>query len=193
MIPFFVDANPYALGIVPNVNRLAAAARGAGGVVAWVVPAPAEPTRREIEFFGAGVATEYARSAGSSDARERLAPQLEVGPGDLVLEKRLRGAFFPGSCGLDVELFRRSVDTVIVAGTVADVCCESTVREAVSLGYRAVMVADANAAASDAALDATLRTIYRSFGDVRPTDDLVRCLRSPAVPERSADRPTDRS
>lgn len=36
-----------------------------------------------------------------------------------------------------------------------------------------IMVADANAAMRDADLNATLHTIYRSFGDVRPTAELL--------------------
>ncbi len=38
------------------------------------------------------------------------------------------------------------------------------------------MVADANAAMRDQDLNATLHTIYRSFGDVRPTDELINLL-----------------
>ncbi len=39
-----------------------------------------------------------------------------------------------------------------------------------------VMVADANAAVRDEDHNATLHTIYRSFGDVRPTDDVIELL-----------------
>jgi hypothetical protein len=35
------------------------------------------------------------------------------------------------------------------------------------------MVADANATVSDAVHNATLFTVYRSFGDVRPTDEVL--------------------
>ena len=176
MIPFFVGDHPYALGIVPNIDRLARVLRDAGGTVAWVVPAVTEPTEREREFFGGEVAARYAASGGDGEPLTRLTPHLTAHAEDLVLEKRLRGAFFPGSSELDVELFRRSIDTVLVAGTAADICCESTVREAASLGYRTIMVTDAVAAGSDDVLNATLRTVYRSFGDVRSTDDLVSML-----------------
>lgn len=37
-------------------------------------------------------------------------------------------------------------------------------------GYGVIMVADANAGVDGASYNATLRTIYRSSGDVRPTD-----------------------
>ena len=93
-----------------------------------------------------------------------------------TVEKSAAGAFFPGRCDLHELLEQRGVDTVLIAGTVANVCCESTARDANVLGYRVIMVADANAAMRDQDLNATLHTIYRSFGDVRPTDELVALL-----------------
>lgn len=39
MVPFFVDAHPYARGIVPNIAQIASRLRGAGATVAWVLPA----------------------------------------------------------------------------------------------------------------------------------------------------------
>ncbi|NNC76131.1 MAG: cysteine hydrolase, partial [Acidimicrobiia bacterium] len=101
---------------------------------------------------------------------------FDIADGDLVVEKRTPGAFFPGGCELPGLLRERDVDTVLVTGTVANVCCESTVREAAASGFRTVMVADANAALTDADLNATLRTVYRSFGDVRTVIELVAIL-----------------
>jgi nicotinamidase-related amidase len=56
------------------------------------------------------------------------------------------------------------------------VCCESSARDASTLGYRVIMVADANAALRDQDLNATLHTIYRTFGDVRPTSEVIALL-----------------
>lgn len=70
-------------------------------------------------------------------------------------------------------LEEREIDTVLIVGTVANVCCESPARDASTLGYRVIMVADANAAARDEDLNATLHTIYRSFGDVCPTSEVL--------------------
>ncbi|MGB0114367.1 MAG: isochorismatase family cysteine hydrolase [Ilumatobacteraceae bacterium] len=184
MIPFFVDANPYARGIVANITALADAVRSAGGIVAWIVPASQEPSAARREFLGASVAETYRTSGGDGPLRDRLWHELVVEHDDIVLAKSSPGAFLAGHCDLDALLRRREVDTVIVAGTVANVCCESTVREASALGYRVIMVADANAAVRDDELNATLHTVYRSFGDVRTTDETVELVRSgPAVGE----------
>lgn len=178
MVPFFCAENPYAEGIVGNVNRLAAALHRAAGVVAWVVPALVEPSPARRELLGDEVAERYAASGGSGPPVGRLWPALDVDADDLVVEKLAASAFFPGHCDLDQLLRDRRVDTVLVAGTVAEVCCESTARDAATLGYRVVFLADANATGTDAALNATLRTVYRSFGDVRTTDEVVELLRS---------------
>ena len=39
--------------------------------------------------------------------------------------------------------------------------------------YRVILAADANAARTDAEHNATLHTVYRSFGDVRPTSEIL--------------------
>jgi ureidoacrylate peracid hydrolase len=43
-------------------------------------------------------------------------------------------------------------------------------------GLRVVLVEDANATRSDAEHQATLVSIHQVFGDVRPTDDVIRLL-----------------
>lgn len=179
MIPFFVDANPYAHGVVPNINSLAGVLRAEGGAVAWIVPATVQPSPTRVEFLGPAVAETYRTAGGDVALSDRLWPELVTEPDDLVLPKSSPGAFFPGHCVLHEQLLDRAIDTVIVAGTVADVCCESTVREASTLGYRVIMVADGNAAGCDRDLNATLKTVYRSFGDVRSTNEIIDMLRAP--------------
>jgi nicotinamidase-related amidase len=181
MVPFFVAQNPYARGVVGNIERLARTLRSAGGVVAWVLPSPELLLPARAEFLGPTVAERYRTSGGTGPLRDRLWLEFEVDDADLLVEKSSPSAFFPGHCDLDGRLDRLGVDTVLVAGTVANVCCESTARDASTLGYRVVMVADANAAVRDRDLDATLHTIYRSFGDVRPTDELIELLASPPI------------
>lgn len=173
LVPFFTRSNPYAAGIIPNVNTLARAIRAVGGVVAWVVPSAAEPNAARRALYGDDAADVYRCSGGVGEVFDRLDPGLVHADGDVAVEKHGASAFFPGACPLDDELRRREIDTVLIAGTVADVCCASSARDALECGYRVVMVADATAAGSDADLNATLHTIYRSFGDVRSTADLV--------------------
>lgn len=176
VVPFFVEESAYVRGIVPRVNVLAAAMRSAGGLVAWVVPGYRPPTARDVEFLGAEVAEAYARSGGSGAPVERLASGLDVAEGDLAVEKTMYSAFFPGSSRLHELLAGREIDTLVVAGTVTNVCVEASVRDASALDYRVVLVADACAAMRDRDHNATLHTVYRTFGDVRSTDHVVDLL-----------------
>ncbi len=176
IVPFFVRESAYVRGIVPRVNALAGTLRRAGGVVAWVVPGYAPPTARDREFFGEEVAERYARSGGDGPPRSRVDGSLDVAADDLVVEKTGRSAYSPGSSDLPALLAARDVDTLVVTGTVTNVCVEHTVRDASAAGPRVVLVADACAAMRDADHNATLHVVYRSYGDVRSTDDVLGLL-----------------
>ena len=145
------------------------------------MPASVSPSPLDEEFYGHEVAVAYGRSGGVGPLRDRLLRELEVAAEDLVVEKSAASAFFPGRCSLLDELLARRIDSILIAGTVANVCCESSARDARTLGYRVVMLADAVAAPTDDMLNATLRTVYRSFGDVRPTAEIHGMLRDPSA------------
>ncbi|MBZ7924408.1 isochorismatase family protein [Ensifer adhaerens] len=68
------------------------------------------------------------------------------------------------------------LDTVLITGTLTNICCESSPRDAYASGFRVVFVVDATAASRDQDHNATLHNIYRSFGDVRPTDEAIALL-----------------
>jgi nicotinamidase-related amidase len=174
MVPFFVAQNAYCRGIVPNIAKLANVLRAAGGTVAWTVPASEQchPALAE-EFFGESIAELYRCSGGSGPLKDRIWPACKVNGDDLLVEKRQFSAFFPGSSTLPSRMEERGIDTVIVTGTVTNICCESSARDANALGLRVIMVADANAARRDEDHNAALYNIYRSFGDVRTTLEVL--------------------
>jgi nicotinamidase-related amidase len=173
MVPFFVAESGYCRGIVPNIARLADRLRSAGGLVAWVLPRAGAPSAAANAFFGDKVAALYAASGGGGPLAGRLWPEFEVRDGDLLVEKSAASAFFPGASTLPATLEARGIDTVIITGTVTNICCESSARDASTLGLRVIMVADANAARRDQDHNATLYNVYRTFGDVRPTSEVL--------------------
>lgn len=171
---------PAAREIVPNVNRIAAAVRLSGGGVFWLrqivdkdmwdewtvmseLSTPAMQARRVIAL---------AKDSPGID----LWPELDVKPEDEVLSKTRFSAFLPGSSDLPDRLRARKLDTVIIVGTVTNVCCDSSARDAMMTNFRAIMVSDANAAATQAEHDAALMTFYSTFGDVLDTDELIAIL-----------------
>lgn len=174
MVPFFVAHSARCRGIVANINGVARALRDAGGTVAWVLPAP-EHRHPDLarEFYGAEIAERYRLSGGTGPLPARLWPALDARDGDMFVEKSAHSAFLPGYCDLPVPLRARGIDTVLVAGTLTNICCESSARDACATGFRVIMLADANAARTDREHDAALHNIYRSFGDVRTTAEVV--------------------
>ncbi|WP_412541575.1 isochorismatase family cysteine hydrolase [Longispora sp. K20-0274] len=176
MVPFFVAESAYCQGIVPRISLLADALRGAGGTVAWVLPGSDGPPGVADEFYGPRIAELFRRSGGEGPLVDRIWPAFDVRSEDVLVEKTAASAFFPGRCPLPEELAARGIDTVLITGTVTNVCCESSARDASTLGYRVVMVADGNAARRDEDHNATLHTVYRSFGDVRPTAEILELI-----------------
>jgi biuret amidohydrolase len=69
---------------------------------------------------------------------------LKPHPEDLVVAKPRYSAFY----GTDLEAILRSkgIDTLIISGTVTNVCCESTTRDAFSRDYKVIFLSDGNAA-----------------------------------------------
>lgn len=167
--------------IVPNINRLASALRSRGGTVAWV---QATYTREGPGywplFFDYMVTPELSgRILGAlTDGApgHALWAELDVQPQDLRVRKNRYSAFFPGACELPQRLRSRGVDTVLIAGTMTNVCCEASARDAMMDGFKTIVVSDANAARSDAEHVASLATILQFFGDVRTTSEVIALL-----------------
>ncbi|WP_341353382.1 isochorismatase family cysteine hydrolase (plasmid) [Rhizobium sp. T1470] len=101
-----------------------------------------------------------------------LSPQAE----DLYFEKSTYSAFFPGSSELPSVLRSRGIDTIFITATLTNICCESSARDANASGFRVIFIADGTAARRDQDHNAALHNIYRTFGDVRPTNEAIALL-----------------
>ena len=174
---------PVAREIAPNINRLADAMRASGGTVAWV-----QMTIPSMEdwpvFLGGVVAPPVAETVLSSlrpgSDGQKLWDGVRPASTDLFVTKNRFSAFLPTASKLPELLQQRGVDTIVIAGTLTNVCCESSARDAMMLNFKTIMVSDANAARSDQEHLAALITFVQSFGDVRPTDEVIALLRAEA-------------
>ncbi|HEY5210537.1 MAG TPA: isochorismatase family cysteine hydrolase [Stellaceae bacterium] len=173
MLPGMPIEVPTAREIVPNVNRLAAETRKAGGKVVWIQMTLTDQEESWSVFFQGDHRNEAYRQLQRGSHGHALHAALDVKADDLIVEKRRYSAFIQGSSNLDQILRGFGIDTVIVTGTLTNVCCESTARDAMMLNYKVVFPADANAALSDAEHNATLGSILRTFGDVPTTDETI--------------------
>ncbi len=172
---------PVARDIVDNVNALAAAVRAGGGLVVFTKHTFDAETAIAWsvwrDHFAAGDWGNRMEDAFTSGHYgHQLWPGLDIRPEDLAIQKYRFSAFVQGSSNLDAILRRRDIDTIIVTGTVTNVCCESTTRDAMMMNYKCVMVSDANAALSDEEHNATLVSMMARFSDVRSTAEVVALL-----------------
>jgi ureidoacrylate peracid hydrolase len=177
---------PLSREIVPVINRLARAMRAAGGQVAWVQTTASGALEHWGNHHRYMLTPERAakRLARLNEGAEgfKLYPTLETMPGDLRVKKIKYSAFIDGSSDIDAQLKSRGIDTVLIAGTATNVCCESSARDAMMLEYRVVMLSDANATWTDEEHTATLNNFLLFFGDVMTADDTIaRLAKSPAV------------
>jgi ureidoacrylate peracid hydrolase len=102
---------------------------------------------------------------------------LKIAPQDLIVEKMRYSAFIQGSSNLEKLLRERGLDTLLITGTVTNVCCESTARDAMMLNFKTVMITDGNAANTDEDHNAALSNFYLTFGDIMSTDFAIDCLK----------------
>ena len=158
---------------VPNNNRLAAALRKAGGLVVWVQNTHDESCLREwtvqqrMNTPESNARRNAAMSIGS--AGHALWPELNVQPGDPIILKRRYSTFIQGSSDIVALLRERGIDTVLITGTLTNVCCDSSARDAMMLDFRTVMVSDACASVTFEEHNAALAAFYATFGDVMDT------------------------
>lgn len=180
---YFVDPEspasvPLAAAIVPAINRLASALRERGGHVVWVRGTAHDPDEGWSVFN---------RDLMTPERRERRArlmdgegfafwPENDIRPEDGQVTKSRFSAFAPGSSSIRADLEARGIDSILVAGTVTGVCCESSARDAMMLNYKVVMVSDALAAHSDEEHNASLSLFYATFGDVQSVDEAIASL-----------------
>ena len=173
---------PEAREIVDNINALTTAARAAGMSVVWLRHTSDKDTEQGWPvFFKFGMTPDrkqaYLDEMSPGSDGHQIYSGLTVEDSDLVVDKRRFSGFAPGSSTLDTVLRERGIDTVIITGTLTNVCCESTARDAYFLNYKIIFGSDSTACLSDEEHNASLMNMHYFFGDVRSTDDILTALR----------------
>ncbi|HEV2365274.1 MAG TPA: cysteine hydrolase [Caulobacteraceae bacterium] len=172
-----VYGNPHARDIVPAINALARALRDAGGRAIWtrqtyVAEGPFAPAPWQYDLSDPAVAA--ATAALTADASGHgLYPAVEVAAADLVIDKHRYGAFSCPARAVPEALARLAPEMLVIAGTLTNVCCETTAREAYMAGYKVIVAADACAAVTDAEHNAALMNLRLNFADVKRAAEIV--------------------
>ena len=166
--------------IVPKIQRLVEAAHAAGMRVFWSrqVHYPEDKTRGQRLIpghlaRGAGRNMLCARGTWDADIIDELKPC--IGPEDEVFEKHRASCFYSSNFEARLRIF--GVRMLIVTGTTASFCVDSTIREAYARDLDVIVPADAISDTEMEATQAVLRSTERFHGYVSATDDLVEAIK----------------
>jgi biuret amidohydrolase len=134
--------------IVPACARLLALARASGMAVIHTQEAhdpqladcpPAKKARGNLRC-GIGDTGPLGRVLVAGEPGADFVPALAPRPGDTVLRKPGKGAFF--ATALDTILRNKRITHLLVGGVTTEVCVQTTLREANDRGYECLLVTD---------------------------------------------------
>lgn len=107
---------------------------------------------------------------GCADVIDELAPR----PGEIVIDKYGYGAFH--GTDLDARLRALGVESLLVTGTVTQICVEETAREAFHHGYRTTLISDGVSSFAPDLHAATLKNFAMKFGWVADAETALSWL-----------------
>jgi nicotinamidase-related amidase len=178
MQKFYVSDVQPAIDIIPNINRLAAAFRAKGAMVAWVKMTAGRDGKSlwplyHDYFFTKENAARHRDNLSEGADGHALHADLDVREGDLFASKSRFSAFMPGYSELPDKLAQRGIRNVVISGMLTNMCCETSARDAMMMDYKVIMVSDANAARFEEDHNVGFTTVYQSFSDVLTTDQVI--------------------
>jgi len=158
--------------VVERCARLAEAFRREKAVVILVHVAFSDDDRDRLK----PVADSAAPSGPLPPDWSEIVPEIGPHPGDIVIAKRQWGAFY--GTGLEVQLRRRGVHTLVFGGIATNFGVESTARDAYERGFEQIFVEDAMSGLTAGAHEFAVTTIFPRMGRVRSTDDVLAAIRA---------------
>jgi ureidoacrylate peracid hydrolase len=172
---------PASRDIVEPINGLTAELRKLNVPVIWVLHSNSRiGGKSDWElFFNTIVADELKEKTLESlaAAKQTVWSDLVTTSADHMVLKSRYSALIQGSSSLERTLRGIGIDTILVAGTKTNVCCESTARDAMMLDFKVVLVEDCCAALSDDEHRSALENMIQQFGDVMTANEVLARLR----------------
>jgi nicotinamidase-related amidase len=158
--------------VIANAARLLAAARAAGAqpILVHVGGAPDGADRLKPTSD-----QPMSRSGPLPPDWSELIPELDRQSADLVILKRQWGAFF--GTGLDLQLRRRNLSTIILCGIATEFGVESTARDAYERGYELIFAEDAMTGLTAESHANSVERIFPRMGRIRSTEQIIAALK----------------
>lgn len=184
---------PDARGTIGNIARLVARFREIGAPVVYtrflarqdedLLWLWSPQCQTEVKCCWRGQARGYEDAEGEIECTEVIA-ELAPQPGETVIDKYGYGSFH--ATQLDAVLKSMGVGSIVLTGTVTQICVEETGREAFHHGYRTTMVSDGVSSFAPDLQAATLKNFAMKFGWVASTDEVLDWLSQARVRPQAA-------
>lgn len=168
---------PMARKRVPNIKRLIETCRKVGVPVIYtahvhftnLIDSPLE-----LAYFPELQEKGLREGTHGVEIHFEIAPH----PGDIIVKKHRYDAFYNSDLDTILRTVRglNVVDTVIITGTVTNICCESTACSAFMRDYKVVFVSDATGALDETSHDATTKIMGLAFARLMSTEEIAREL-----------------
>jgi nicotinamidase-related amidase len=109
-----------------------------------------------------------------------LRAEIGLSDGDILITKRGWNAFY--GTELDLELRRRKVTGIVLAGISTSIGVESTARAANERGYELTIVTDAITDPDESAHLNSLRAVFPQIAELATTEEVLTALRASIAP-----------
>jgi len=144
----------------------------------WKFGGTVEKIMHQINMFGRGGALSLEGFRGSgADWLERFKPYIEDGKTIVASPHKVYG---PENNDLALQMRKRGIDNVILAGMSANLCVEAHLRELLEQGFEVAVVKDATAGARHPELGDGYKAALVNFGymanAVLSTDEVVKAM-----------------
>jgi len=175
--------------IIPNVQALVKAARGAGCRVIWTRQgyradlADLTPYERwRSERSGIRLDPKSPTALARNCPGFEILPEMDVRDGDIIVDKTANGAF----CQTDLESILRvqGISHLLFTGVTTDVCVHTTLREANDRKFECLTIEDACASGDAYAHNAAIHMVTVEdgvFGAVSSTSEVLKALEDVTV------------
>jgi nicotinamidase-related amidase len=93
---------------------------------------------------------------------------------EIVIHKPSYGAFY--DTPLDSILKKMGKDTIIISGTLANICCGTTARQGYERGYKVVYGSDINSTYTDEMLENEIKILRLAFAKIRNSQEIIKII-----------------